>query len=60
MKRLKQHNAGMTHSTKKGRPFKLIYQEECGTRLEARQREKFYKSGCGRELLKQKLEDSLS
>ncbi|NLA08322.1 MAG: GIY-YIG nuclease family protein [Parcubacteria group bacterium] len=51
-KRLKQHNLGMTSSTKHRRPFKLIYQEKCANRLEARQKEKFYKSGCGREILK--------
>jgi len=52
-KRLKQHNLGMTNSTKHRRPFKLIYQEKCVDRLEARKKEKFYKSGYGREILKE-------
>jgi len=50
--RLKQHNLGMTHSTKPRRPFKIIYKEECGGRKDARKREKYLKSGIGREFLK--------
>jgi len=51
--RLKQHNAGMTKSTKPRRPFKTIHKECCGDRLAARKREKYLKSGVGREFLKQ-------
>jgi putative endonuclease len=36
----------------------LIYSEECKTRPEARVREKYWKSGIGKEKLK-KLRDSL-
>ena len=42
-------------TTKPYRPFKLIYQEGFSTRIEARKREKYLKSGCGREYLKQLL-----
>jgi len=52
-KRLQQHNAGNTKSTKPRRPFKLIYKETCIDRIEARKREKYFKSGFGREFLKQ-------
>ena len=53
-KRLGQHNSGMTRSTKSRRPFKLVYQEECENRIKAREKEKYFKSGIGREFLKQK------
>jgi len=50
--RLLQHNAGMTRSTKNRRPFVLIYKERCNSRIDARNKEKYYKSGCGREFFK--------
>src|SRR5438105_3205410 len=51
-RRLRQHNAGQTTSTKARAPFRVIYTEVAETRVEARQREKFLKSGVGREFLK--------
>ncbi|MFO7843700.1 MAG: GIY-YIG nuclease family protein [Bacteroidales bacterium] len=51
--RLKEHNAGQTKSTKPYRPWQLIFQEVCETRMEARKREKYYKSGTGREKIKE-------
>ena len=53
--RLKEHNAGKTKSTKGFRPWKLIYLEEAIDRVEARKREKYLKSGVGKEFLKSKL-----
>ena len=50
--RLKEHNCGKTKSTKGFRPWSLIYEEKVETREEARKREKYLKSGCGKELLK--------
>jgi putative endonuclease len=50
--RLKQHNAGHERSTKNRRPFVVLLSERFQTRSEARQREKYYKSGFGREILK--------
>ena len=35
-RRLHQHNSGQTRSTRSRRPLKLIYSEQCGTRLVAR------------------------
>jgi hypothetical protein len=32
----------------------LIFTEECDTRKEARERERYYKNGCGKEKLKRK------
>jgi putative endonuclease len=51
-KRLKMHNAGKVKSTKRRRPFLLIYQEVAGTLAEARKREKYFKSAAGRSFLK--------
>ncbi len=49
--RLKQHNSGKTKSTKGFRPWKLIYKEQYETTQEARNREKYLKSGAGRAYL---------
>ena len=38
-KRLERHNAGATPSTKPGRPWKLVYSEEFGSKTEAHKRE---------------------
>jgi putative endonuclease len=50
-RRLKEHNAGYNRSTRPRIPFELIYVERCGSRLDARKREKFLKSGAGREFI---------
>jgi len=50
--RINQHNSGKVPSTRNRRPLKLIYTEVYKTRKEAREREKFFKSGKGREYLK--------
>ena len=51
-KRLKEHNAGRTKSTKGFRPWKPLYNEVIKGRIEARNKEKYYKSGIGKEFLK--------
>jgi len=55
-RRIKEHNRGKssTPSTKFRGPFKLIYFEKVTNRKIAREREKFLKSGRGREFLKSK------
>ncbi len=53
--RLAYHNAGKVRSTKAYRPWEVAYFEEFGTRDEAIHREKYLKSGVGREWLKMKL-----
>ena len=50
-RRVGEHNAGYNHATRSRVPFELFYVERCATRLEARTREKFLKSGVGREFL---------
>ena len=51
-RRLSEHNSGKNKTTKPYYPFILIYFEECGNRTEARNREKYFKSGIGKEKLK--------
>jgi len=53
--RVEQHNAGLVNYTSKYMPWKLVYFEVFDSRSEAMAREKFFKSGKGREWLKQKL-----
>ena len=50
--RLHRHNSGYEKTTKPYAPFKLIYTEKCNNRKEARAREKYWKSGTGKEKLK--------
>ena len=49
--RLKEHNADKTKSTKGYRPWFMIYNEKVDSRIEARSREKYLKSGVGKEFL---------
>lgn len=52
-RRFEEHNSGKGRSTKPYAPFRMIYLEKIGTREEARNREKYLKSGAGKEFLKQ-------
>lgn len=54
-KRINQHNNGFTKSTKFGQPFSILLAEAFIDEKDARAREKFYKTGRGREILKKKL-----
>ena len=51
-RRLAEHNGGLNKTTKPYRPFRLIYSEQFETRIEAREKEKFFKGGSGKEFLK--------
>ena len=51
-RRIKEHNSGKTRSTKGYIPWVIVYKEEINERSLARQREKYLKSGCGKEFLK--------
>ncbi|WP_309614857.1 GIY-YIG nuclease family protein [Flavobacterium sp.] len=51
-RRFFEHNNGKNKTTKPYLPFKIIYTQEFETRLEARQKEKYFKSGIGKEKLK--------
>ncbi|PIV17115.1 MAG: endonuclease [Flavobacteriales bacterium CG03_land_8_20_14_0_80_35_15] len=50
--RIKRHNDGRERTTKFYSPFELIYSEVCKSRIDARIREKYWKSGIGKEKLK--------
>ncbi len=50
--RLDRHNKGYERTTKPYRPFSLIYKEEFPDRIKARKKEKYLKSGIGKEFLK--------
>ncbi len=52
VQRLGQHNSGITKSTKNRGPWELVHQEAFQTRAEAMRRERYWKSGQGREELK--------
>jgi len=50
--RIKRHNSGREKTTKPYIPFILIFSEVCNNRIEARNREKYWKSGIGKEKLR--------
>lgn len=54
-RRINQHQSGRVKTTSPYRPFQLVYSESFSTRQEARDREKYLKSGCGKEWLKEHL-----
>ncbi|MFZ5999285.1 MAG: GIY-YIG nuclease family protein [Bacteroidota bacterium] len=51
-RRIGQHNAGHERTTKPYAPFQTLLIESFATRGEARQREKYLKSGVGKEFLR--------
>lgn len=58
--RMDEHHSGRVISTKKRRPFQLIYHEVFICKEDAIAREKFLKSGFGRNQLKQALKKTLT
>lgn len=54
-KRLLKHNAGKVFSTKSRRPLRCIYAEICANKDDARQRERYLKTGIGKRYIKQRL-----
>ena len=51
-RRINEHNKGFNKTTKPYKPFKTILIEKHPNRVEARGREKFLKSGYGKEYIK--------
>lgn len=51
-KRLSQHNLKQNKSTKAYTPWRLIHKEGFETRIEARERKKYFKTGVGRAYIK--------
>ena len=52
-RRFLEHNKGLVRSTKFYRPFRLVHVEVVTDRREARSLEKYFKSGYGREVIKE-------
>ena len=60
-RRVKEHNDGIGGKfTKANRPLKLIFYEAHCNKKDAKAMETFYKSGYGREVLKDKLKNYLN
>ena len=59
-KRFKTHNVGQVPSTKGRGPFELMYYEACHNEQDAFAREKFLKSGPGKQYIKNRLKRFLS
>ncbi|NEW79275.1 MAG: GIY-YIG nuclease family protein [Gelidibacter sp.] len=51
-KRLREHNSNQNISTKAYAPWRVIFEKQYNTRIEARESEKYLKSGIGREFIK--------
>lgn len=54
-RRLREHNSGSSFATKPRIPFKLVYYEAYPHRKDAEERERFFKTGWGRQYLKKAL-----
>ena len=50
--RFKRHNNGWERTTRPYAPFEVLHSEEVESRQEARKREKYWKSGIGKEKLR--------
>ena len=51
-KRVEEHNKGKVQATKYFQPWKILYKEITPSEKEAKQRERYWKSGAGRRNLK--------
>jgi len=58
-RRIVEHNEGLNLSTKRYRPWKIIYYEACLNNNDARRREDYLKTTQGRRLLKIRLKEFL-
>jgi putative endonuclease len=56
-KRVDEHNHGMNSSTKRYRPWQLIYYEACLEKDDAIRREYYLKTSQGRRLIKRRMKD---
>ena len=57
--RFEQHNKGMVNSTKRRKPFRLVYYEACIDREDATRREKYLKTYHGKMFLRKRLKSYL-
>jgi putative endonuclease len=56
-KRITEHNKGQTKSSKRYKPWKLIYYEACLSESDAKRREKYLKTNIGRRMFKKRIRD---
>ncbi len=56
-KRISEHKLKKSEFTSKNGPFKLIFYEAYANKKDAQEAEKYFKSGHGREVLKEKLKN---
>lgn len=54
-KRVDEHNHGDVQATKGRRPFTIVYYEACLDQKNAIKREKYFKTGFGRQFLKSRI-----
>lgn len=59
-KRIRKHNLAKSFATKPRMPFKLIYYEAYPCPKDAHARERFFKTGWGRQYLRKSLKHYLS
>ena len=57
-RRLQEHNGNLAAASKNRGPWRLVYEEAYATRGEAMKRERYLKTGKGREELKRQTEPS--
>ena len=57
--RIKEHNQGLTPSTRRYKPWKLIYYEACANEQDARSREVYLKTGMGKRYVKNRIKGFL-
>jgi putative endonuclease len=55
--RVREHNQGLTPSTKRYRPWKLVYYEACVNEKDAKRREGYLKTTQGSRMLKRRLKE---
>ncbi len=58
-KRFKEHNSGKSSATKPFTPYRLIFYEAFLNKIDAKNREKYLKSGYGRKTIKSMLKNIL-
>ena len=56
-RRVVEHNQKQNFSTKRYAPWKLIYYEACLNEIDAKRREKYFKTSQGRRLLRRRLKE---
>lgn len=55
--RVREHNQGLTPSTRRYKPWKLVYYEACLNEKDAKRREGYLKTTQGSRMLKRRLKE---